>query len=279
MNGENPEERSAWPPCKSEQVQVMLLGTYHMDNPRLDRVNITADDVLTADRQNQLRDLVEHLADWEPDRVVVNRSYNEFNDINNLYTKYKSEKYSYNQEEILEPSQRSDGNLRCRNEIIQVGFRLAEFSDLDYIYPIDERPQEPETDPFRSRNIDSSRKVPITLPDVRAMTKEGDERLWSSTIPEYFAWLNSEDKLRDNHNLMFDMGIRAADDQGQFGSPIVLSFWYDRHIRMVHHLWRATEPTDDRILVIIGAGHVRVLRHLLDEAPMYCPVSPLPYLR
>ena len=88
--------------------------------------------------------------------------------------------------------------------------------------------------------------------------------------------MNTEDELRDNHDLMFDAGIRAADEQ--FGSPSTLAFWYDRNIRMAHHLWRAVEPGDERILLVVGSGYVRVLRHLLTEAPMFCPVSPLPYL-
>ena len=50
---------AGWPQCESEQVQVMLLGTYHMDNPGLDEVNIDADDVLAADRQAQFRELVD----------------------------------------------------------------------------------------------------------------------------------------------------------------------------------------------------------------------------
>ena len=33
------------------------------------------------------------------------------------------------------------------------------------------------------------------------------------------------------------------------------------------------------MLFLVGSGHIHVLRHLLEEAPMFCPVSPLPYLR
>jgi pheromone shutdown protein TraB len=47
---------------------------------------------------------------------------------------------------------------------------------------------------------------------------------------------------------------------------------------MVHHLWRAIEQGNERILLVVGTGHIRVLRHLLDETPMCCPVSPLPHL-
>ena len=108
------------------------------------------------------------------------------------------------------------------------------------------------------------------------MQRKSDERLASSSIAEYLDWTNGESQLRTNHDVLFDRGIRAVDEG--FGSPRALAYWYDRNIRMVHHLWRAMESDDDRILVLVGAGHVRALRHLLTEAPMFCPASPRPYL-
>lgn len=76
---------------------------------------------------------------------------------------------------------------------------------------------------------------------------------------------------------MFGRNVRAA-GEGISGTPTFLAYWYDRNIRMVHHLWRAIEQGDERLLLVVGTGHIRVLRHLLGETPMFCPVSPLPYL-
>lgn len=35
-----------WPTPEAGQVEVLLVGNYHMDNPRLDTYNIDPDDVL-----------------------------------------------------------------------------------------------------------------------------------------------------------------------------------------------------------------------------------------
>jgi hypothetical protein len=268
----------AWPTCDPDQIQVMLLGTYHMDNPGLDVVNVDADDVLAADRQAELQDLVERLEAWQPDRIAVERPHGNFESVNDLYGKYRSGEYAYDREETFPAPHpmRNGEDSECRSEVVQVGFRLADGLGHDHVAPIDEHPEEPDDNPFENREIDSARKTTVSLPDPEVMQREGDERLASSTLREYFTWMNTEDELRDNHDLMFDAGIRAADEQ--FGSPSTLAFWYDRNIRMAHHLWRAVEPGDERILLVVGSGHVRVLRHLLTEAPMFCPVSPLPYL-
>ena len=52
-----------WPRCDSEQVEVMILGTIHLDNPGLDEVNPEVGDVLTPDRQAELQDLTDRLAE------------------------------------------------------------------------------------------------------------------------------------------------------------------------------------------------------------------------
>ena len=47
---------------------------------------------------------------------------------------------------------------------------------------------------------------------------------------------------------------------------------------MAHNLTRMLRPDVKRILVIVGSGHVPPLRNLLDEAPQFCPISPLSLL-
>ncbi|WP_423746344.1 DUF5694 domain-containing protein (plasmid) [Haladaptatus sp. SPP-AMP-3] len=267
-----------WPEPTPEQVQVMVLGTYHMDNPGLDEVNVDADDVLADRRQAELRDLVTRVSEWEPDVVAVERPYDRNESINDRYREYRSGDRTYDREETFPAShsERNELTTECRSEIVQVGFRLADHLDHDGVAAIDEYPDEPDSDPFEDRDIDSGRKTEIELPERDAVQRESDDQLSSSTIPEYLDWINRKEERRFNHDSMFDAGIRAADEP--FGSPVALAYWYERNVRMVHHLWRAMDSEDDRILLLVGAGHVRVLRHLLTEAPMFCPVSPLPYL-
>lgn len=277
LTGTVADAASDWPDPDPEQVQVLLLGTYHMDNPGLDEVNVEADDVLTERRQAQLRDLTDSLAEWNPDRVAVERPHDRADELNDRYREYRSGDREYDREESFPAPHpdRTDPATECRSEVVQVGFRLADRLGHERVLAIDEHPDPPDEDPFADRDIDSARKTAVDLPDPQRLEREEAERLASSTIPEYLAWLNTEDGNRANHDLMFDRAIRAADDQ--FGSPIALAHWYDRNLRMVHQLWRTMDETDERVLLLVGAGHVRVLRHLLTEAPVFCPVSPEPY--
>ncbi|MFC4552198.1 MULTISPECIES: DUF5694 domain-containing protein [Halorussus] len=278
MSGESDAVADVRPDHEVEEVQVMLLGTYHMANPGNDEVNVDADDVLAAERQAELEELAGRLVAFNPDRIAVEWPYDWQEGVTELYEEYRSGSRAYADEESIDAERLfgADADLDCRNEVVQVGFRLADRLDHDRPIAVDEHPEEPDADPFEDREVDSTRKTSVELPDPESMQRETEERLASSTMPEYLAWVNGEANLRENHDLMFDRAIRATDDQ--FGSPIALAHWYDRNLRMVHHLWRAIEPGDERALLLVGSGHVRALRHLLTEAPMFCPVSPLPHL-
>jgi hypothetical protein len=252
-----------WPDPRPNQTRVLLLGTYHMAGGD-DTVNVDADDVLADDRQAELRDLVDRLAEWEADRVAVEVSYDEQDGIDEEYAAYRSGERRY--------------EAGRRSEVVQVAYRLADRLDHDRVAAVDEFPPGPDDDPFADRAVDSSRKRDVPLPDPETMRRETDERLAESTAPEYLAWVNTETELRDNHDLMFDTGVRT-DPEGLFDSPAMLAYWYDRNLRTVHHTWRTmADDDDDRVLLVVGSGHVRVLRHLFDEAPMFCPMSPRPYL-
>jgi hypothetical protein len=71
----------------------------------------------------------------------------------------------------------------------------------------------------------------------------------------------------------------SAGEGGNYGGPQLLARWYERNFRMAHNLTRVLRPETKRVLVVVGSGHVPSLRTIFDEAPGFCPVSPLPYLQ
>ena len=271
----------AWPEPEPGQIAVMLLGTYHMDNPGLDTVNIDADDVLAPKRQAELEDLVDRLAPWEPDRVAVERPTDSAEPLNECYDSYRLGAVAYGDEvsmEALHP-RRTEMTTESRSEVIQIGFRLAERCSHERVYPVDspmslynEQLEELEADGF-----EPPVKADVDLPDFAAMEAELERELVSSTIREYLVFLNQESALRQNHLGMFGDLIRRGRG-ANYGGPDALATWYTRNLRIVHHVWRAVEVGDERVLVLVGSGHVRVLRQLFAEVPQFVPVSPLSLL-
>ncbi len=55
--------------------------------------------------------------------------------------------------------------------------------------------------------------------------------------------------------------------------------WYTRNLKIFVNLTRITESADDRILLIIGGGHVYLVQHFLEASGNYIVESPLQYLK
>lgn len=271
-----------WPTPEAEQVEVLLLGMYHMDNPQLDKYNVNPDDVLGPDRQAELETLAERFADFDPERIAVERPYDKAEEINEQYKRYQTGKWTYDEEvefDSVHPM-RNDLTAECRSEVVQVGFRLADRLNHDRVYPIDDPTRLGTSDDIKTleeSNFEPANKIDYERWDGEELLKEANERLRDSTLLEFLAWINSEEYLRFNHRGMFGEYIPYGEGDN-FAGPEILETWYGRNLKMVHNLWRSIEQGDEQVMIVVGSGHIRILRHLLTESPMFAPVSPRSYL-
>jgi hypothetical protein len=94
-----------WRPCVPDQVQVLLLGVFHMAN---DDVLV---DVRSPRRQAELDTLVSRLATFRPSKLAVERPYTTMDSLNVLYRGFRAQ----------------GGSPTNPNEVWQIGFRLARF--------------------------------------------------------------------------------------------------------------------------------------------------------
>lgn len=255
---------TVWPECAAGQIEVMLLGTAHLANKSGDAYTVDVPDVLAPKLQAQLQDLTDRLATFAPQHVMVEWVWGEETALaDSLYSAYLA----------------SGGQSSNRDEAVQVGFRLARQLGLEAVTPIDSYGPVDAT-PAREyaqaggeiiHTMDYQRLVPERL------LIDEDSLIRAVPLVDYYTWLNDDAALRGNHFGMF-AGLLGAGQDEAYPGPEVLERWYGRNLRMVHHILRTVRPGDERVFVVVGAGHVRAMRHVLDEAPHFCPVSPLPYL-
>lgn len=98
-------------------VEVMVVGVYHMSNPGRDLHNLKADDVLAPKRQAQIAAITDALARFRPVKIAVEWDAEA---VAEGYPKYLV------------------GNLPpSRNEVVQLGFRLAKTAGAKGVYGID----------------------------------------------------------------------------------------------------------------------------------------------
>ncbi|MGH7710776.1 MAG: DUF5694 domain-containing protein, partial [Gemmatimonadaceae bacterium] len=169
-----------------------------------------------------------------------------------------------------------------RNEVVQIAFRLALRLHHNAVYPIDD-------DSFLDLN-DSLKAADQRRPEfkktrdsiVAVLQNEAAAiNVWmrTTTIREHLLRLNSDEALHGGNSLGMFGGYLQVGEGQNYGGPQFLAQWYARNFNMAHNLTRTLRPDVRRILVVVGSGHVPPLRNLLDEAPQFCPVSPLSLLR
>lgn len=243
----------------------MLLGTYHFANPGRDVIKQDIDDVLQPKRQAELEDLVTRLASWHPDRIAVEWPISRTDSLRARFASFRAK--------TLPPN---------RNEVVQIGFRLASRLGQDAVYPIDDDSYLDENDSLKAldRRRPGFRRTRDSI-DAVLQREAAATNAWmrTTTIREHLFRLNGDAALHGGNSLGMFGGYLAAGEGQNYGGPQFLAQWYARNFDMAHNLTRMLRPGVRRILVIVGSGHVPPLRNLLDEAPQFCPVSPLSLLR
>src|SRR5437660_4350899 len=97
--------------------EILILGTYHMANPGHDIHNMQVDDVLAPQRQQEIAQLLDVLKRFHPTIIAIESDSN--GPRPQQYRDYLAGTYTLG-----------------RNEIEQIGFRLAKELGLAAIYPV-----------------------------------------------------------------------------------------------------------------------------------------------
>jgi len=246
--------------CGEGRSPIMILGLYHMANPGLDAVNVEADDVLLPRRQKEIQDLVNRLAAFRPTKIAVEAPYRS-TAVPDRYTQYVAGTYAL-----------------TRNEPEQIGFRLAKQLGLAGVTPID-------FPMFMSGQVSSELDLtpaPDTAkPAAPARPRELSAReklLRESTVSEYLSILNSDSSMKVDHAGYLE-ALKKRSAPAIYAETDQLTNWYKRNLRMFTNLNREVAHGQDRVLVLVGSGHLTLLRQLASAASYYCLAEPTSYLR
>ena len=241
-------------------VEVMIVGTFHMDNPGHDLHNMKVDDVLTARRQKELADVTERLARFRPTAVMV-----------------ESQRRDPGASTLPRYREYLAGTLApSRNEIVQIGFRLAKRMGLEQVYGIDvdgDFPYDAVKAFADSHGMDGM---------LDELGKEIDRdigaesaQLARDTIGATLARINEPAHIvAGNHFYSAMTRIGAGDEQP---GAALLGAWGLRNFRICARLIQNTQP-GDRVVVVYGAGHAFLLRQCIAQTPGFRLVEATAYL-
>jgi len=242
--------------AKQEKVKVMVLGSYHMANPKMDVVKSDIRDTLGSERQREIAEVVRMLAKFRPTKIAVEAVGQA--SLDERYQGFLHGSYTL-----------------TADERDQIALRLAKELGLPKIYAIDVR-------------------LGIGIPEAMAFIEKHDKPKFDQTnqwvakigpflesldkrytVGQLLAIHNSDEMLMLNHS--FYTNLISAANETEFPGPDMMGEWYKRNVRIFSRLSAITEP-GDRILVLYGAGHAKYLRDLIRDTPTMEFVSPLKFL-
>lgn len=224
-------------------AKVLLLGLFHFDNPGLDAVKYQPIDVMKAEPQAYLAGLAERLARFAPTKVLLEYPASRDEVINGRYADHLAGKHAL-----------------ARNEIYQLGFRVARLAQLPRVHGID------ATAPAQDVKLwGYLAQVPATAARLTALIQSESRRLQalheSQSLQQILRASNTEEEDRRNKGFYMLLNAVAA-DQRLFHGADASAQWWHRNLRM-YALVQAHAQPGERVLVIAGSGHTAVLRDFL----------------
>jgi hypothetical protein len=240
-------EEPAQPAARAE---VLVLGVYHMSNPGHDIFNMQADDVLAPKRQAEIAQLIEVLRRFQPTKIAVEAEDGD-DGIPRSYAEHLAGKHEL-----------------TRNEIEQIGFRLAEELGHKTVYPVDEPaefPFPPLIDYAKANG--RSKELDALMAEVGAMVKAQNQYLASHTVLETLLFMNADDRVAEDVGFYY----REAHfgEPGDWAGADMVSAWFRRNMRIYSNIVQLVDSPNDRVLVIFGAGHLGWLRHDFASDPSF----------
>jgi len=230
------------------RAEVLVLGVYHMANPGHDIFNMNADDVLSPKRQQEIAQLLEVLKKFRPTKIAIEsdvfsqRATREYSD-------YLAGKYTLS-----------------RNEIDQIGYRLAKELGHKTVYPVDvdgEFPFQRVVDYAKASG--RTKELDAMMSEIGTMVKAQNDYLSSHTILETLLYMNGDAKVADDVGFYFREAHYG--EPGDWAGADLVADWFRRNIRIYSNVVRLADSPNERVLVIYGSGHLGWLQHQFASDP------------
>ncbi len=252
---------------EEQPKEVLLLGTFHFNNPGADVAKVKNFDILSASSQKSLDSLAKRIAQYNPAKIFVEWPYEEQLELDSLYLLYREGQYF---------EQDSLSNFYQKNEIFQLAFRAARLLDHPKVYAVDYT----ETSfPFDSLMQVIAERKQDTLRDkfekgIESFVSEFDNQIASgASLETLLSYLNTEKMKRLSIDFHTRLPLLAGSKENFIG-PYLSAEWYRRNLYIWSMIQKETTLKDRRVVVLFGASHTALIEEFTKENKEWKMVDP-----
>lgn len=234
--------------AQTKKRQILLIGTFHFANPGNDIAKIKTFDVMSEKSQKELESISDKIKKFGPDKIFVEWKFTKQDDLDKFYNK--------NTDSLL----RKDAN-----EITQLAIRTAKKMNHKKIYGIDYRNRfSYDSLMISMKKADQKDLMDRTSELMERFQNDQNERISKSTLTELVLYFNRKEADKDNLQWYLEVANRTGNPD-DFTGPSLVANWYKRNLYMYSLIQKLTESKDDKIMVLLGAGHAAMLREFIKN--------------
>jgi len=240
------------------KAEILILGTFHFQDSGRDNYKPQFPfDIRTPERQRELDEVLAKLAAWGPTRIAIERDVEVQPRVDSLYAIYPG-----------------NGMDTLRNEVYQVGFKLAKRLHHAGVFGVDADARfldSTMTEAEWKKRKDALKPGPLSATDwdkmYTALYRMDDSLKTVRTLRETLLAMNSSERLALGHGHYLVGALIDGPLGDYFGADGFVSGWHNRNIRIYSNVARLIRSPEERLLLIIGAGHVPIIRAQFSTAP------------
>lgn len=247
-----------------KKTKILLLGTFHFASGGKHLVNVEVEDMTSTKKQEEINEVIQKLLHFRPNKIAVEAKRAKDKELNEAYSEY-----------CINPSNISNETIDHKNEIVQIGFRLGRMLSHPKIYPIDYPVDLPDK-VFEYAEKNCPKLYEELMKEVKEYGISEDNFMKNNTVIDIYRHINDPQlNAKEQSDLYLQLAQIGAGDT--YYGVDMLTEWYRRNLYILGNLQDIAEP-GDKILVLYGAGHCKILQDFIKEYNRFEFIDPLTYL-
>ncbi|SMG28879.1 hypothetical protein SAMN05661096_01758 [Marivirga sericea] len=246
----------------TKTLEVLLVGTFHFSNFKPenngDVLQVNVPDVLTEANQKELEKIVKAIADFNPDKIFVETLHKRQAVLDSVYTAFNP----------------TDYKTEKRNEIYQIGFRVAKSLEHKKVFAMDYRTDFPYGDLMeamqKAEQYDLIQKDSLEL--VRIESFENELFASDKLLSEMLFYQNDPLIRKQDINWYVSVANQGGEKDNFIGAYLA-SEWYKRNLYMFSVIQKAVEEKDEKIMILGGSSHIAMFKDFIDYNPEWKAVE------
>ncbi len=246
-------------------TEILVIGTYHFNNPGLDVAQYKVLDIMGEKPQKQLEEIATAIAKFKPTKIFTEWELKDQLALDTLYNKYLDGTY-FDYVAKKYPKRK----FYVQNEIVQLAFRAAKKIGHKKVYAIDY--QETNFDFDSIMKFSDTLRLPnfkkTVMADIKDIETKSNALFATNDLLKCLYYFNSKE-LRETDIPWYVGKINDSDKLGTYVGAFLASEWYRRNLYMLANIQKQTDANDNRIMVLAGASHITMFLDLLKHDSNY----------